>query len=119
LIVTNVPGPPEVRYLAGARIEEIYPYAPVVVGLPLSIALLSYADTYGIGIDTDPAAIPDPDCLHRFLEEAADEVERAVPAGHRAGTTTRKPPASRTHPETQLASTTGKPAKAIATSSAG
>lgn len=119
LIVTNVPGPPEVRYLAGARIEEIYPYAPVVVGLPLSIALLSYADTYGIGIDTDPAAIPDPECLHRFLEEAADEIERVATAGHRTGTTARKPAASRTRPETQLASTTGKPAKAMATSSAG
>lgn len=78
LIVTNVPGPPEVRYLAGARIDAIYPYAPVTLGLPLAIALLSYADTYGIGIDTDPSAIPDPDLLRHFLLEAEEEIEKAT-----------------------------------------
>jgi diacylglycerol O-acyltransferase len=76
LICTNVPGPPATRYLAGAKIETLYPFAPVAVGTPLSIALLSYADVYGIGIDTDPAAIPDPELLHRYLAAAIDEVER-------------------------------------------
>lgn len=74
LIVTNVPGPAETRYIAGSKIEKMYPYAPVAEKLPLAIALLSYADTYGIGIDTDPAAIPDPDRLVRFIDEASDEM---------------------------------------------
>jgi WS/DGAT/MGAT family acyltransferase len=74
LIVTNVPGPPQIRCIAGAKIEEIYPYAPIAEKLPLSIALLSYAKNYGIGIDTDPAAIPDPDRLHALIHEATKEL---------------------------------------------
>lgn len=74
LIVTNVPGPAEIRYIAGAKIQEMYPYAPVAEKLPLAIALLSYAHTYGIGIDTDPAAIPDPERLVTFIGEATDEM---------------------------------------------
>ena len=76
LVCTNVPGPPTTRYLAGAKIEAMYPFAPVAVGTPLSVAVLSYADVCGIGIDTDPAAIPDPERLHRYLGEAVDDLER-------------------------------------------
>jgi WS/DGAT/MGAT family acyltransferase len=76
LICTNMPGPPVERYLAGARVDAIIPFAPVALGVPLSIALMSYGDIYGIGIDTDPAAIPDPEALHRHLTAAVDETER-------------------------------------------
>jgi len=80
LICTNVPGPPVQRYLAGAKIEAMYPFAPVALGTPLSIALMSYGDSYGVGVDTDPAAIPDPELLSRYLAEAVDEIEDyAVP----------------------------------------
>jgi diacylglycerol O-acyltransferase len=89
LICTNMPGPPAQRYLAGARVDAIHPFAPVALGTPLSIALMSYGDTYGIGIDTDPAAIPDPELLSRYLAEAVDEIEaRALP---RAGRTQPRP----------------------------
>jgi diacylglycerol O-acyltransferase len=80
LICTNMPGPPAERYLAGAKVEAIYPFAPVALGTPLSLALMSYGDTYGVGIDTDPAAIPDPELLSRYLAAAVDEIEaRALP----------------------------------------
>jgi WS/DGAT/MGAT family acyltransferase len=80
LICTNVPGPPVQRYLAGAKIEAMYPFAPVALGTPLSIALMSYGDSYGVGIDTDPAAIPDPGLLTHYLAAAVDAIEdRAVP----------------------------------------
>jgi WS/DGAT/MGAT family acyltransferase len=99
LICTNMPGPPAQRYLAGAKVERIHPFAPVALGVPLSIALLSYGDTYGIGIDTDPAAIPDVELLHRYLAAAVDELERrAIPrtTRKRAAGGARRPPA-RTH----------------------
>jgi hypothetical protein len=78
LICTNMPGPPAARYLAGAKVEAIYPFAPVALGTPLSIALMSYGDTYGIGVDSDPAAIPDPELLSRYLAAAFDEIEGRV-----------------------------------------
>jgi diacylglycerol O-acyltransferase len=69
---TNIPGLTEQRYMCGARIEAIYPFASVVQGTPLVVALFSYAGTMHIGIDTDPEAIPDP---HRVSELFLGEIE--------------------------------------------
>jgi diacylglycerol O-acyltransferase len=78
LICTNIPGPPMQRYLAGAKIEAMYPFAPVALGTPVSFALMSYGDTYGVGIDSDAAAIPDPQLLTQYLTAAIDEIEDRV-----------------------------------------
>ncbi len=81
LICTNVPGPSAQRYLAGAKIEAIYPFVSVMFGMPLTIALLSYGDSYAVGIATDPTAISLPRLLHRYVEEAVEEIEhRTFPA---------------------------------------
>jgi diacylglycerol O-acyltransferase len=72
---TNVPGVSNRRYLAGARIDGIYPFASVVEGTPIVIAMLSYAGQMGIGIDTDPEAIPDPQRIRVHFEKALDEME--------------------------------------------
>lgn len=72
---TNVPGIRERRYLAGARVENLYPFASVVEGTPLVVALLSYADSIDIGIDTDPEAIPDPARLRELIEVGLDEMQ--------------------------------------------
>jgi WS/DGAT/MGAT family acyltransferase len=106
LICTNMPGPPTQRFLAGARVDVIYPFAPVAMGTPVSMALLSYGDTYGIGITSDPAAIPDPERLSHYLTAAVDEldartaprpVRRAAPRAKRA-TRRLRAVAARRHP---------------------
>lgn len=84
LICTNVPGPPRQRYLAGAKVEALYPFAPVMLGTPLSVALVSYGGTYGIGIDADPAAVPDPDRVGRYLTDEIDRIERLAARSRRA-----------------------------------
>lgn len=81
LICSNVSGPEQGRYLAGARIESVHPFAPVMLGTPLSIALLSYGGQLGIGIDADPAAIPDPERVGRYFEAELGTIERKVNAG--------------------------------------
>ncbi len=85
LICTNVPGPRTQRYLAGAKVEAIYPFLPAMFGIPLTVALLSYGETFGVGIDTDPGAITRPELLCRYFDDAVDEIERrALPrdTGH-------------------------------------
>jgi len=72
---TNVPGVPEPRWIGKARIRAIHPFASVVEGTPLVVALLSYAGSMDIGIDTDPEAIPDPHRISELLEEALREYE--------------------------------------------
>lgn len=73
---TNVPGVREPRYLAGARIESIFPFASVVEGTPLVVALLSYAGRMEVGIDTDPEAIPDPHRIGALFADAVEELAK-------------------------------------------
>ena len=82
---TNVPGVRERRYMAGARIEAVYPFASVVEGTPLVMALLSYAGVMQVGIDTDPEAIPDPQRLHVLFDRGA-----AAHGASRPGTAARR-----------------------------
>jgi len=72
---TNVPGVREPRFMAGARVDAIYPFASVVEGTPLVMALLSYAGRMQIGVDTDPEAIPDPHRITALFEEALKELD--------------------------------------------
>jgi WS/DGAT/MGAT family acyltransferase len=78
---TNIPGVAETRYMAGARIEAIYPFASVVEGTPLVMALFSYAGSMDIGIDTDPEAIPDPRRIHRLFDASLGELEHLAARG--------------------------------------
>ena len=75
LACTNVPGLRERRYMAGARIDALYPFASVVEGTPLVVALMSYAGVMHVGFDTDPEAIPDPERIHALYEAALAELE--------------------------------------------
>jgi WS/DGAT/MGAT family acyltransferase len=83
LIVTNVPGVPVVRYLAGAEIHAAYPFAPVTSHCPVSIAFYGYRDRLYIGLDTDATSLPDLDDFRDLLARSFDEVIEA--ASHRAG----------------------------------
>ena len=82
LICTNVPGPRTLRYLDGAKVDAIYPFLPAMFGIPLTVALLSYGDTYAVGIDTDDAAITRPELLSRYFGDAVDEIERRALPQH-------------------------------------
>jgi len=63
---SNVPGAPFPVYLAGARMEAQYPFGPLA-GAALNITLLSYQNDLNIGINSDPAAVPDPHLLVECL----------------------------------------------------
>jgi diacylglycerol O-acyltransferase / wax synthase len=76
VVCTNVPGVRERRHMAGARVDAIYPFAGVVEGTPLVMALLSYAGMMNIGFDTDPEAIPDPHRISELFEEELQALER-------------------------------------------
>jgi WS/DGAT/MGAT family acyltransferase len=70
MLVTNVPGPPVPLYLLGARIEALYPYAPLFNEQGLGIALFSYAGTLSWGIVGDWDVVPD-------LAEFAEAIKRS------------------------------------------
>ena len=74
LAVTNVPGPQEPMYMAGARVLESYPALPLSATRALSIGVTSYDGGVYFGIVTDRDAIPDADVLTQCIEEALVEL---------------------------------------------
>jgi WS/DGAT/MGAT family acyltransferase len=69
-IVTNVPGILATRYVAGAEILAAYPFAPVALKSPASVALYGYRDRLFIGIDADETVMPDVGLFETAIVEA-------------------------------------------------
>ncbi len=70
---SNVPGAPIPVYLAGARLEAMYPFGPLA-GAAVNVTLLSNCDDAHLGINADLAAVPDPDQLRDCLQDSFDEL---------------------------------------------
>jgi hypothetical protein len=87
-IVTNVPGILAARWLAGAEIVAAYPFAPVALRSPASIALYGYRDRLFIGIDADAAVMPDVAAFRGFIVEAFEELATVSRDARRSETST-------------------------------
>jgi WS/DGAT/MGAT family acyltransferase len=57
--VTNVPGPPQPVFLAGAPVLEVVPIVPIGVNLTLGVGALSYAGQFTVTAVADRDACPD------------------------------------------------------------
>ena len=73
VITSNVPGVPIPLYLAGAQMTAQYPFGPRS-GAAVNVTLLSYLDGLFIGVNSDPAAVPDQAVLMACLRDGFDEV---------------------------------------------
>jgi WS/DGAT/MGAT family acyltransferase len=73
--VTNVPGPTFETYLAGARVDRMYAFAPPS-GAAVNVSLVTSADRACIGIVVDSAAVPDSAHMAACLADGFDEVTR-------------------------------------------
>lgn len=76
--ISNVPGPAEVRYLAGARMEACYPVSVLFQGLGLNITCISYAGQFDVGVVGGRDALPSLQKIAVYLGEALDVLERQV-----------------------------------------
>jgi diacylglycerol O-acyltransferase / wax synthase len=77
-IVTNVPGILVPRYLAGAEIVSAYPFAPVAVQSPVSVAIYGYRDRLFIGLNSDRTVMPDVDAFRGFILDAFEELRASA-----------------------------------------
>ncbi|MEA2168239.1 MAG: diacylglycerol O-acyltransferase / wax synthase [Solirubrobacteraceae bacterium] len=80
LQASNVPGITEERFLAGARVDQIFGYAPLP-GVAAMITLASHLDLCCIGANVDPAAVTEPERFARCLKDGFDEVLACNPGG--------------------------------------
>jgi WS/DGAT/MGAT family acyltransferase len=72
LVVSNVPGPRDPLYIAGARITAIYSMGPILEGIGLNVTVWSYLDQMNFGIVSCPDLMPD---LWDFVGDMADALE--------------------------------------------
>jgi WS/DGAT/MGAT family acyltransferase len=75
LVVTNVPGPQQPLYAAGARMLESYPVMPLAKGQAVSIGLTSYDGGVYYGLNADRDAMPDVEVLAQCLVDALAELK--------------------------------------------
>lgn len=78
LVVSNIPGPQQPMYLAGARVVAAYPSMPLGQNSALSIACTSLGGTMAFGITADWDGVPDVDALALALDDAIAELAKAA-----------------------------------------
>jgi len=105
LVISNVPGLRQHRYLMGAKMISIYPISVLIHAQGLNITVLSYAGELQYGLLSTPEIAPDVQKLadmiadeFRMIQKAASELQ-AAPGARRSEekptTTSRKIPLKR------------------------
>ena len=72
ITISNVPGPREPLYMAGAKLAHYVPVSTVVEGQGLNITVQSYCDTLDFGLVGCARLVPDVDVL---LDDIIDDIE--------------------------------------------
>lgn len=73
-VVTNVPGPREPVYLAGAAIDGLVGWVPRAADMGFGVSIFSYAGQVTIGFSTDAALIPDPTRLRQLVLDKVEDL---------------------------------------------
>lgn len=85
LVITNVPGPRQPLYLAGAPLLNVYGTAPVFDGLGLILVVTSYLDHLTVSATADHDTVADPGRLVADIAEEFVSLEAAAAAESGAG----------------------------------
>ncbi len=60
VVMTNVPGPEQPLYLAGAPVGRILAWVPQIAGVGVGVSVLSYAGAVTVGVTADSGIVADP-----------------------------------------------------------
>ena len=77
VVISNVPGPREPLYFAGAKLDAYIPVSTITDGVGLNITVHSYADRMDFGLISDRELVPD---LWHLVDLHIAEVERLFEA---------------------------------------
>ena len=80
LVISNVPGPRDPLYCAGAQMQANFPVSVVIDGVGLNMTVMSYRDHVDFGIIADRDQVDDVWSLMDGAAAALDELE-TVSAG--------------------------------------
>jgi WS/DGAT/MGAT family acyltransferase len=76
-ICTNVPGPSIALYQQGVRVSGLAPFAPLIDGIGVAFAVISYEDALTIGVTVDPDFGIDADLVAASLRASFTELRDA------------------------------------------
>lgn len=76
LVCTNVPGPQIPLYMAGKKVEELWPLVPLSMGLGLNVCQASYNGNLFWGIVGDPALVPEVSEVAAHIRESFEELKK-------------------------------------------
>lgn len=107
--VSNVAGPPVPLYVAGARVEHIYPMSLLLPKSGLNVTVFSYCGQVDFGVTVDPRLVPDPWSLAGGIPAALSELARRSAQIARSGSTSSPKGPKRTRsPRSTSVSTTSR-----------
>jgi WS/DGAT/MGAT family acyltransferase len=78
VVISNVPGPPFPLYVAGARLEKMFPMGPLLMGMSLNITVFSYDGSIDFGFLVCPEHVEHPQRLAEGIPLAMEELEQAA-----------------------------------------
>jgi diacylglycerol O-acyltransferase / wax synthase len=78
LVISNVPGPRQPLYAAGAQLEHYYPLSTIIDGQGLNITVQSYLDRLDWGLVSCAELVPDLDALLDDIIAAIDTLGKAA-----------------------------------------
>jgi diacylglycerol O-acyltransferase / wax synthase len=81
-VMTNVPGPSEPLYMAGAKMKQIMFWVPQSGDIGLGVSILSYAGGVQFGVITSKNLCPVP---HEIIDRFATEFEKLIMVAMLAG----------------------------------
>jgi WS/DGAT/MGAT family acyltransferase len=93
LVISNVPGPRDPLYCAGAQMQANFPVSVVIDGVGLNMTVMSYRDHMDFGIIADRDQVDDAWALMDGTAAALDELELAI-CGKRAAPAPARPKAT-------------------------
>jgi diacylglycerol O-acyltransferase len=73
-VMTNVPGPREIRYLAGSPLDTIMFWVPQSGHLGLGVSIISYAGRVLLGVATDHGLVPDPEKITTAFHDEFEQL---------------------------------------------
>ena len=92
VVISNVPGPRQPLYFAGARLDAYIPVSTVSDGIGLNITVHSYADRMDFGLISDRDLVPD---LWHLVDLHIAEIDRLFEATGATRAVPQEPPAVR------------------------
>jgi diacylglycerol O-acyltransferase len=72
VVMTNVPGPRQQIYFAGAPVRELMFWVPQSGRLGLGVSIFSYNDQVWLGVATDQSLVPDPETIVAYYGQEID-----------------------------------------------